>query len=150
MSMESITIFENGKGYLEKDWGTSFPHAYIWMQCNHYDKEKISLICSVATVPVFGINFDAFFVVLLYEDKVYRFTNYNFNSIKILELEEMHTHFIVSDGPIELDINAYKTEGVDLPSPVKGSMRATISESLTSKIGIRALPKKERPKNAVL
>ncbi|MEZ4893124.1 MAG: tocopherol cyclase family protein [Saprospiraceae bacterium] len=28
--------FTGGKGYMEKDWGRSFPSAYFWMQTNHF------------------------------------------------------------------------------------------------------------------
>ena len=27
-----------GRGYLEKDWGTAFPKAYVWMQSNHFEE----------------------------------------------------------------------------------------------------------------
>ena len=30
---------EKGIGYIEKDWGSSFPSEYTWLQCNHFDKE---------------------------------------------------------------------------------------------------------------
>ena len=36
-----------GKGYMEKDWGTSFPSSWIWLQSNHFDIENISLMLSV-------------------------------------------------------------------------------------------------------
>jgi len=26
-----------GKGYIEKDWGTSFPEAWIWIQSNNFN-----------------------------------------------------------------------------------------------------------------
>ena len=42
--------FDEGRGYIEKDWGRSFPEAYIWMQCNHFD-EDLSLMLSVARIP---------------------------------------------------------------------------------------------------
>lgn len=29
-------VFENQKGYIEKDWGKSFPKRYIWLQSNHF------------------------------------------------------------------------------------------------------------------
>lgn len=35
--------FTNGKGYIEKDWGTSFPKEYMWMQSNHFKKPSTSL-----------------------------------------------------------------------------------------------------------
>ena len=33
--------FTNGRGYIEKDWGFSFPKGYIWMQTNHFDKAPL-------------------------------------------------------------------------------------------------------------
>ena len=30
--------FTNGRGYIEKDWGFSFPKGYIWMQTNHFEE----------------------------------------------------------------------------------------------------------------
>jgi tocopherol cyclase len=27
--------FDDGRGYLEKDWGRAFPSGYVWMQTNH-------------------------------------------------------------------------------------------------------------------
>ena len=32
--------FTNGRGYIEKDWGFSFPKGYIWMQTNHFEAAK--------------------------------------------------------------------------------------------------------------
>ncbi|WP_342668655.1 tocopherol cyclase family protein [endosymbiont 'TC1' of Trimyema compressum] len=30
------------KAILEKDWGRSFPSAYIWIQCNVFPTENVS------------------------------------------------------------------------------------------------------------
>ncbi|CAG8565531.1 14480_t:CDS:2, partial [Racocetra fulgida] len=32
--------FENGYGYIEKDWGTNFPQSYIWAQTNNFINDK--------------------------------------------------------------------------------------------------------------
>ena len=43
--------FTGGRGYIEKDWGHSFPSAYIWMQSNHFSEKGISFKASVAKIP---------------------------------------------------------------------------------------------------
>ena len=35
--------FTNGRGYIEKDWGFSFPKGYIWMQTNHFEAAQAPL-----------------------------------------------------------------------------------------------------------
>jgi hypothetical protein len=141
--------FEGGKGYLEKDWGTSFPYAYSWMQVNHFNKEGISLVGSIAKVPLFGLKADAFFVVLLYDGKVYRFSNYDFSKMQIYELEDNYIHYSVSNNKFEIDIKGTKTNGIDLISPSQGSMQSTISESLTSKLDIAFYSKKGNQKTVI-
>lgn len=34
-----VIDFTKGKGYIEKDWGGSFPSRYIWLQSNHFKNE---------------------------------------------------------------------------------------------------------------
>jgi hypothetical protein len=36
--------FTEGKGYAEKDWGTSFPEGYVWMQSNHFAEGSLFLV----------------------------------------------------------------------------------------------------------
>lgn len=43
--------FTNGRGYIKKDWGRSFPAAYVWMQSNHFATLGISIKASVAKIP---------------------------------------------------------------------------------------------------
>lgn len=46
----SITInnkniaFDNGVGYIEKDWGSSFPKSYIWCQGNNFENSNTSFM----------------------------------------------------------------------------------------------------------
>ena len=35
--------FDGGRGYIEKDWGRSFPSSYVWLQCNHFETEGVCL-----------------------------------------------------------------------------------------------------------
>ncbi|MDX1684351.1 MAG: tocopherol cyclase family protein, partial [Saprospiraceae bacterium] len=66
-----------GRGYIEQDWGHSFPSAYFWMQSNHFSEPGTSFKCSVATIPWMGSSFVGFIAGLLYDDKLIQFTTYN-------------------------------------------------------------------------
>jgi len=44
--------FDEGRGYIEKDWGRNFPSSYIWIQCNDFDEAGASFMIAVARVPL--------------------------------------------------------------------------------------------------
>jgi hypothetical protein len=73
---ESID-FNNGRGYIEKDWGQSFPEAYVWMQSNHFSSQGISIKASVASIPWIGKSFTGFITGVWVHNRLYRFTTYN-------------------------------------------------------------------------
>ena len=43
--------FNNGIGYIEKDWGCSFPKSYIWCQGNNFKNAEASFMLSIANIP---------------------------------------------------------------------------------------------------
>ena len=43
--------FSGGRGYIEKDWGRSFPGGWVWMQTNHFETPGISFSASIAIIP---------------------------------------------------------------------------------------------------
>lgn len=68
--------FSNGYGYIEKDWGRSFPEAWIWLQSNHFGKEDVSLMFSLAKIPWLGRYFLGFISFIRIKDKTYHFATY--------------------------------------------------------------------------
>lgn len=46
--------FDGGRGYIEKDRGTSFPSAYTWLQCSWGERAGHSLMLAVAEIPLPG------------------------------------------------------------------------------------------------
>ena len=48
-----ILNFDQGIGYIEKDWGTSFPSSYLWCQANDFFTRTTSFFLSIATIPFF-------------------------------------------------------------------------------------------------
>jgi hypothetical protein len=76
---ENITI--SGIGYLEKDWGHSFPSIWIWGQANQWENlpstSSASLFFSLALIPwYFNLEFAGFLIVFEYNHVFYRFNTY--------------------------------------------------------------------------
>ena len=55
-----ILTFKQDYGYIEKDWGHSFPEKYIWSQANHFPKKQASLMVSVLTILLLTTSFVGF------------------------------------------------------------------------------------------
>ncbi|NDE89035.1 MAG: hypothetical protein EB055_03560 [Micrococcales bacterium] len=127
--------FNNGKGYIETDWGKSFPSGYIWMQSNHFNfNTETSLIASAAIIPWLGRGFRGFIVGLHHEGKLYSWTTYN--SAKEINLEITDTEVIWSlfgpDGT--LHIRAKRVRGGLLHAPLSKDMHRRVEETMDSEI----------------
>ncbi len=133
--------FNYGKAYLEKDWGKSFPKDYIWLQSNHFEDNDTSLMFSYATIPFMGLSFKGLIVNLVYQDKEYRFSTYNFAKIIKKEIGDQSVDFIIKRGLYKLHIYAKKDKEIELKSPLLGTMSQTIKEGLSGIIKIKLYKK---------
>ncbi|MBU1142272.1 MAG: tocopherol cyclase family protein [Firmicutes bacterium] len=129
--------FHKGKGYIEKDWGKSFPRAYVWMQSNHFKNPNTSFMFSYADIPFIGLYFKGLIANLVYEGKEYRFATYNFAKVKTEELQENNVHYILKKGRYTLDIEAKSTTQIGLASPKNGMMINQIKEGLSGYIDLK-------------
>lgn len=122
-----------GRFYLEKDWGTSFPRAWIWMQSNSFST-RASLTCSVARVPFRGTEFTGFIIGLHTGGKLFSFTTYNGSELSAIEYDKDSVAItVLRDGTV-VQIKARREEGVQLASPIQGGMTGRIEETLGSEI----------------
>jgi len=141
--------FTGGRGYMEKDWGKTFPRAYIWMQSNHFEKTGVSLTASVATIPWLGSWFRGFIIGLLLEERIFRFATYLGSKISRLSLTDSHVSWALegkreSDPQgrfpgLRLEIQAERGKGGLLSSPELDGMTPRILESLTACVDVRLL-----------
>ena len=135
--------FNNGRGYTEKDWGHSFPNAWIWMQTNHFDQVGTSLTLSIATIPLLGFSFRGFLVGLWHAGTLYRFTTYTGAQIDDLTVDD-HVHAVISDNAFRLEITGRSTGGGVLRGPTGVDMSGRVPESLTGLVTIRLSRWKDR------
>jgi len=125
-----LVDFTGGIGYIEKDWGRSFPKAYTWMQTNHFDAGvPISMMGSVAHIPWLGNYFVGFIGGFWLEDRLFKFATYT-GAKKHLIIGEETVELIFKNRKTELRINAHKGPTGELISPLHGDMKGKINESM--------------------
>ena len=149
--------FTNGRGYIEKDWGHSFPSAYTWLQTNHFSKSGISLKASVAKIPWLGNSFVGFIAGIWINDQLIQFTTYNGSKLLKSHIDTEKVELILENKKFRLEIIAHREKSTQLASPILGFMDGRIEESMTSEIEVKLFDKKnnifllnDRGKNAGL
>lgn len=129
--------FTGGKGYIEKDWGRSFPKEYVWMQSNHFKNPKTSFMFSEATIPFMGFQFHGLIVNLIVNEKEYRFATYNRAKVKKRDIFPQEVYYEIKKGKHRLIIEAKNDRTISLISPENGAMVKTIKEGLSGKIKLQ-------------
>lgn len=139
MRSSSHLSFSGGKGYIEKDWGRSFPRAYVWMQTNHFSRsDRASVLASVAHIPWLGGHFIGFISGFWLDGRLYRFATYT-GAKKYLEIGENTVTLVFRSRHQELRLLATQAEGAALVSPLQGEMTGKINESLQATVQVELL-----------
>jgi len=125
--------FDGGTGYIEKDSGTSFPHSYLWLQCNDFP-EPCDIMVSIAHIPFCGRSFTGCICAIVYHGSEYRLATYSGVRIHTVSAE----HICLSQGKLLLEMDMEPSHsGHTLRSPIHGKMFGTIRESSNAVIHVR-------------
>lgn len=143
------TDLGDGRGYIEKDWGVSMPSSWIWMQTNHFDRNGLSLSGSIAKIPWLSSYFTGYVFGFLYDKKLYEFTTYSGAKVAELLVSDNNIQIQLENKVYRLDIDADRSEGVELPIPRFGEMTAKVNESLRSSINVTLLKKNGHNKEII-
>jgi|688.fasta_scaffold71534_5 hypothetical protein len=133
---QHVVQFDEGKGYIEKDYGRSFPSAYVWIQANHFTEPQASLFFSYATIPYLGLKFSGLICHWYFKGQHIRFATYDFSAIQEKFLSPNHVQYQLQRGSYRLLIDAQVHEVVSLPSPKDGQMNQTIKEGLSGRVKV--------------
>lgn len=118
--------FDNGKGYMEGDRGTSFPADYIWTQ--HFFREG-SLMVAAASLPLGNRRFTGTTGFLYHKGKEYRFATYLGAAVEKMEERQLQ----IRQGKYRLNILLQTGKGNLLNAPVRGKMTRSIRENICCK-----------------
>lgn len=139
---DEIVDFTGGKGYIEKDWGSSFPSDYIWVQSNHFDNDAVSFFCSVANIPFGKFSFKGFICNLRVGNEEYRFATYNASRLIIDDCQNQSIHLMFKNSRHSLEIKGDLKDTKLLIAPKKGLMNHAIKEGLSGRIHVCLRDKK--------
>lgn len=132
--------FNGGRGYIEKDWGSSMPKAWIWMQTNHFDSPETSFMLSVARIPWITKTFTGFLGFFLHQGHLIHFATYT--GARITRLEHSDTEASITIEGKKYIIHVYGEKPASLPgapklkAPVLGNMDRMIHESLNANLRV--------------
>jgi len=129
-------IFNNDTGYIEKDWGCSFPKNYIWIEGNNFKNKDASFMLSIANIPFKIFSFKGFICSLIINNKEYRFATYNNSKIIKCDVDDNKVNIILKKGKYYLYIESEYCNKNKLKAPIKGGMEKDIYESINSKINV--------------
>jgi len=135
-----IMDFTGGAGYIEKDYGRSFPTSYLWLQASHFESGNASFVFSRARIPLLGSEFPGFFAYFTnFSDIAIRFATYNRSKLTDWQVDtDKRTCSGVLKGPSgTLSFNAKMLGGGTLRAPVDGLMDREIIESITATVSIK-------------
>ena len=131
--------FESGTGYIEKDWGTSFPESWIWLHCNTFNIPDCSFTFSVAKIPWLGSYFIGHICFLYIQGEFHLFATYNKSKITHLKFQKPVLEIELQNKTHILKVNARQNSSGHLKASVTGEMNRIIKESVDSEIEILLL-----------
>jgi tocopherol cyclase len=129
--------YDGGRGYVEKDWGRSFPRAWGWAQCNSVATEGTALTFSVAHIPWLGSAFTGFIAGLRHDGVLHPFSTYNGARVTHLDVHEGEAAVTLATRDLELSVALSGAQPGALRSPVLGAMSGTAYESLGGRCEVR-------------
>lgn len=129
--------FSGGRGYTEKDWGRSFPAAWVWLQSNHFDQSETSITASVAVIPWIRSAFRGFIAGLWYGGLLYQFATYTGARVEKLSIGDDSVTWIVRDRRHRLEMVAQRARTGVLRGPRGMDMGGRVPESLQSTVAVR-------------
>jgi tocopherol cyclase len=137
LSVDGAVIdWSGGRGYIEKDWGRSFPKAWIWAQTNHFGQPGTSLTLSVAVIPWLGSAFRGLIAGLWHEGTLYRFATYTGAQIESIQVAENSFALSVSDRTHNLKVRGQRSQSGVLRGPSGTDMGVRVPETLLAEIQV--------------
>lgn len=125
--------FNQGIGYVEMDWGTTFPKQYVWTHAAWKDTYENCIVAAAAQVPVLNFNFNGFIGCLLYQGQQVVIASYFGAKVKEMSSEKI----VVEQKQMRLEIELLDHHPVELLAPEQGKMVRKTTEHLRTSVQYR-------------
>lgn len=124
---------------LFKQWifqGMSFPESWIWLQCNYFEQPDVSMMFSLAKIPLLGTHFLGMISFLRLGDDEYRFATYTGARLKYCSYADDTLDITVEDKRHRLQIKAVHGPAGLLVAPKNGMMTGNGNESISATVEV--------------
>lgn len=132
----NIINLDGGNGYIEKDWGFSFPKTYIWCQGNNFQSQNASFLLAIANIPFKIFEFKGIICDFIIGDKEFKFTTYNNTRLINYVVNEKLLNITLKKENYYLNVRSVYEKGLKLAAPIKGEMKKDIFESISATMTI--------------
>ena len=129
--------FDEGLGYIEKDWGKSMPSSWIWMQTNNFSNPNTSFMISVAEIPWLGSSFTGFLGFILYDGIPIRFGTYTNAKLLIENSDVNKLKITIVNKKKTIVVETSRQSTGFLKAPVNGSMDRRIAEGIDAQLTLK-------------
>ena len=140
----AVLNMDGGRGYIEKDWGSSMPSAWIWCQSNSFPRPGVSLMFSLADIPWLGGSFPGFLCAALLPGpaagapgRVRVWASWNGSRVESLESGDRCISAAISRRGERLELRMERGRGGLLRAPAAGAMDRRIAESVDAVLAVR-------------
>lgn len=128
-------------GYQEKDWGTSFPSKYVWLQSNYCLNKQAILFFSCASIPIVIGHFMGIIMVIKIDQKEYRFASYYGARVTRQYQRQGYFYLVIKQLQYQIFIRIKQGPTCTLEAPTNGLMCSKVEESLEGEVVIKIFRK---------
>lgn len=137
MEHEKAVQKMDGLMYQEKDWGTSFPDKYVWVQSNCCEKALSVLFLSCATIPLGALHFTGIIMVLKDQAQEFCFASYYGAVLTKTSIDSKGYHLRIRQGCYRIICTIRMNQTYLLEAPQQGRMNRTVQECLLGDVDLR-------------
>jgi tocopherol cyclase len=129
--------FKAETGYLEKNWGTSFPENYQWLHAIAPNDPATSLLFSQAEIGWFGNQFQRHVGYIRIKNEVVDFRRLKDVSIRSEQVESNKQRIHIRSRELDLEITIITDQQVFLLGPEDGTLRRNIGHYADAQVELR-------------
>lgn len=137
--------FDNSSGYIEKNWGSSFPEKYMWLHANQFNNNQLSLQFAMAK-PKWLFFRPKVYIGYLMNGKIIHFGSHRLSLARV-QTNAKETTIRINKFRHNIIIRVTNKTPINLISPKEGKLQNKISEYLNSNIELIVIKKRLFGKN---
>ncbi|PHR43416.1 MAG: hypothetical protein COA32_16370 [Fluviicola sp.] len=138
-------LFKEGDGYIEKNWGSSFPKKYIWLHANQFNNRQLSLQFAIAKPKWFFFRPEVYIGYIMTGELIH----FGTHRLSLVRVKRDYDFTLITIKKIKyrITIKIKHKAPVNLIGPTKGILKNKIPEYLDSSIELVVLKKSLFNKN---